>query len=108
MERTARLDSDNGAMTRVVGLPLARALHAYTHGRYAAVVDLLAPVKAIAARGGGSHAQRDLVAQTLISAAERAGQNSLARAMLHERLLLKPRSALNLAWMARVPASAGE
>jgi hypothetical protein len=108
MERTARFDSDNGAMTRSVGLPLARALHAYAHGKYAAVVDLLAPIRAIAARGGGSHAQRDLLAQTLISAAERSGQVSMARALLHERLMLKPRSGLNLAWMARVGASAGE
>jgi tetratricopeptide (TPR) repeat protein len=108
MERTARLESDNGVMTLSVGLPLARALHAYAHGKYAAAVDLLAPIKAIAARGGGSHAQRDLLAQTLISAAERAGQVSMARALLHERLMLKPRSTLNLAWMARVRASPGE
>jgi tetratricopeptide (TPR) repeat protein len=104
MERTARLDSDNGAMTRGVGLPVARALHAYAHGRYATAVDLLAPIKTIAARAGGSHAQRDLLGQTLISAAERGGQRALARALLHERLLLKPRSELNLAWMARVAA----
>ncbi|MGA2479257.1 MAG: tetratricopeptide repeat protein [Spirochaetia bacterium] len=102
MERTALLESDNGAMTRAVGLPVARALHAYAHGDYAAAVDLLAPVKAIAARSGGSHAQRDLLAQTLISAAERAGQKGMARALLHERLMLKPRSGLTRAWMARV------
>ncbi len=101
MERTARLDSDNGAMTRAVGLPLSRALLAYARGKYAEAVDLLIPIKAIAARGGGSHAQRDVLAQTLLSAAERAGQSSLARALLQERLMLKPRSGLNLAWMAR-------
>jgi hypothetical protein len=102
MERTARLQTDNGAMTHDVGLPLARALHAYAHGKYGATVDLLTPIRAISARSGGSHAQRDLVAQTLISAAERAGQGSLAHALLHERLMLKPHSGLNLAWMARV------
>jgi tetratricopeptide (TPR) repeat protein len=102
MERTALLESDNGAMTRAVGLPVARALHAYANCDYAAAVDLLAPVKAIAARSGGSHAQRDLLAQTLISAAERAGQKGMARALLHERLMLKPASGLTRAWMARV------
>jgi hypothetical protein len=105
MERTARLDSDNGVMTRTVGLPVARALRAYARGRYAESVELLAPIKSIAARGGGSHAQRDLLAQTLISAAEHAGLNAMARALLHERLLLKPRSGLNRAWMARVTAA---
>jgi hypothetical protein len=106
MERTARLDTDNGAMTRDVGLPVARALQAYAHGKYGAAVDLLAPIRAIAARSGGSHAQRDLLAQTLISAAERAGQRAMARALLHERLMLKPRSGVNLAWMARVSSAA--
>ncbi|HVO68589.1 MAG TPA: tetratricopeptide repeat protein [Aggregatilineaceae bacterium] len=107
MERTARLDSDNGSMTRHVGLPVARALQAYAHGNYGAAVDLLAPIRAIAARSGGSHAQRDVLAQTLISAAEHAGQGALARALLHERLMLKPRSGLNRTWMARVASPAG-
>jgi hypothetical protein len=108
MERTARLDSDNGAMTRIVGLPVARALHAYAHGKYATAVDLLTPIKARTARLGGSHAQRDLVGQTLLSASERAGLDATTRALLHERLMLKPRSGLNLAWMARVTTRPGE
>lgn len=62
---------------------------------------MLAPVKAVAARAGGSHAQRDLLAQTLITAAERGGQTALARALLNERLMSKPQSALNRAWMGR-------
>jgi hypothetical protein len=106
MERTARLGTDNGVMTRDVGLPVARAIHAYALGRFGATVGLLAPIRAIAARSGGSHAQRDLLAQTLISAAERGGQSAMARALLHERLMLKPGSALNIAWMARVATSA--
>ena len=93
-------------MTRTVGLPFANALVAYGNGRYAEAVDLLTPVKAIAARAGGSHAQRDVLAQTLTSAAEKAGRRSLARSLLNERLALKPRSGLNVAWMQRISAAA--
>jgi tetratricopeptide (TPR) repeat protein len=102
MERSARQATDNGMMTRTVGLPFANALVAYGNGRYADAVDLLTPVKAIASRAGGSHAQRDLLAQTLTSAAEKAGRRSLARSLLNERLALKPCSGLNAAWMQRI------
>ena len=105
LQRTAREASDNGAMTREVGLPLSRALLAYVHRDYATAATLLAPVKAIAARAGGSHAQRDLIAQTLIAAAEHAGQTGLARALLNERLALRPQSGLNRRWMARLNAA---
>ena len=102
MEHTAQDQGDNGAMTRSVGLPVARALHAFGIGDFARAVDLLTPVKAIAARAGGSHAQRDLLAQTLAAAAERSGQTARARALLNERLALKPHSGLNRRWMARL------
>ena len=102
MEREAQQPTDNGQMTRSVGLPVARALLAYAEGRYAEAVELLAPVKALAARAGGSHAQRDLLAQTLACAAEKSGRTRLARSLLNERLALKPRSGLNVAWMQRI------
>lgn len=102
LERTALGAGDNATMTREVGLPLARALWACADGRHAEAVTLLLPVKAISVRAGGSHAQRDLVSQTLLSAAEHAGQRALARALLNERLALKPQSQLNRAWRERV------
>lgn len=102
MESTASLPTDNGTMTRTVGLPVARAVLAYSEGRYAEAVELLSPVKAVAARAGGSHAQRDLLGQTLVSAAERAGRVRLARSLLNERLALKPGSTLNRTWMSRL------
>lgn len=105
MQRTAAASTDNGTMTRTVGLPVSNAILAYAEGRHADAVDLLTPVKAIAARAGGSHAQRDLIAQTLVSAAEKSGQVRLARALLNERLAIKPRSALNQSWMARVASA---
>src|SRR3546814_7576573 len=66
----------NAMMTRDVGLPLARAIRAFDRGDYAAVVDLLGPVRLVAHRFGGSHAQRDVVTLTLIEAAIRGGQGA--------------------------------
>ena len=105
MSRTAAASTDNGTMTRTVGLPVAEAVLAFAEGRYGAAVERLAPVKAIAARAGGSHAQRDLLAQTLLAAAEKSGQYRLARSLLHERLALKPNSRLNRDWMMRVASA---
>ena len=41
-------------------------------------------------RIGGSHAQRDIINLTLIAAAERSGQWSLAHALLAERVGVRP------------------
>ncbi len=106
LEQAAQRDGDNGMMTRSVGLPVARAIRAFASGDYAAAMELLAPVRRVAARAGGSHAQRDLLSQTLLVAAERAGHGAMARALLNERLALKPQSALNRMWMARRRPSA--
>jgi len=53
-------------------------------------------------RFGGSHAQRDLVDQTLIDAAIRAGRGRLARHLLNERLLMKAGSPLTQHWASRI------
>jgi len=98
----AAADDDNARVARVVGLPAAEALLAYAQGQYALAAEKLAPIIAITARAGGSHAQRDVLVQTLASAAERSGQRGLARAVLAARLQLKPKSALNLDWSMRL------
>src|SRR5258708_33602747 len=102
LERTAATHGENGAVTRAIGLPVSVALLAYAENRYSEAVTLLGPVRTLAARAGGSHAQRDVLAQTLLSAAEKAGQIQLARALLNERLALRPTSSLNQTWMERV------
>ena len=102
MERASHAETDNAVSTRAVGLPVARAFHACSEGRYGEAVTLLLPLKAIAARAGGSHAQRDLLAQTLISAAQHSGQHKLARSLLNERLALKPQSTLNQVWSEQI------
>jgi tetratricopeptide (TPR) repeat protein len=98
----------NAAMTRDVGLPAARALWAFGTGRYAEALEHLMPVRFVAARFGGSHAQRDLVHMTCIEAAHRAGDHRLARALLNERLALKPASPHNWLWLARSLSAAGD
>lgn len=107
LARGAGQDSDNSAVIRAVGLPLARALQLYGQRQFADAVQLLAPIRSVASRAGGSHAQRDLITQTLISAAEHANQVATARVLLNERLMAKPGSELNRAWMARVMAAHG-
>jgi len=80
----------NGMMTREVGLPLAQGIAAFGRGQYAAAVEHIEPVRDIAHRFGGSHAQRDLLTLTLIEAAARASQRSRAKHYLAERLVHKP------------------
>jgi tetratricopeptide (TPR) repeat protein len=86
----AEAHGTTGRVTRDVGVPLAEAIVAYRRGDYGQCVDRLAPVRRQLVRLGGSHAQRDLFAQMLIDAAMRAGRRALARALLEERLALRP------------------
>jgi hypothetical protein len=74
----------------------------FATGDYAEVVKRLLPIRAIASRFGGSHAQRDLIHLTLVEAALRAGQGKLARALVAERTQLKPSSPFNWQLTARV------
>jgi tetratricopeptide (TPR) repeat protein len=99
---TALGSSPNAAVTRSVGLPVSQAVLAFAQGRYEDAVTLLLPVKAIAARAGGSNAQRDVIGWTLLAAAGKSGQHRLTRALLNERLAQKPDSPLNLAWKLRL------
>jgi tetratricopeptide (TPR) repeat protein len=93
----------NRAMAAEVGIPLVRAFLDFAHGRYAEAASALARLRPIAHRFGGSHAQRDLIAQTLVEAACRAGETTLARRVLDERLTARPHNPLALRWLARVP-----
>lgn len=83
-------NTTNAMMSRLVGLALARAIHAFGKGDYAGSVDALLPLRNRAHVFGGSHAQRDVVHRTLIEAALRAGDGNLARALTQERGALRP------------------
>jgi tetratricopeptide (TPR) repeat protein len=106
MER--RASGTNAMMTRDVGLPLCRGIKAFGEGRYGETVERLLPLRPLAHRFGGSHAQRDVISLTLIEAAIRDGQAKLARALMAERTALKPSSPFNWHLAARALTAAGE
>jgi tetratricopeptide (TPR) repeat protein len=108
LERRAAEGGTNGMMTRDVGLPFARAIQAFGRGQFGEAIELLLAVRPIAHRFGGSHAQRDIVALTLLEAAIRGRQYRLARALVAERIDLKPHSAFNWAAAARAMELLGD
>jgi len=89
MERTARGQDALADMTREVGLPLANGAEAFARGDYARAIERMEPVRDIANRFGGSHAQRDIITLTLIEAAIRSGDAARAHHYLAERQMLK-------------------
>ena len=101
MEQRAKNGGTNAMMTRDVGLPVCQAIAAFADGDYSKTVDLLQPVRPIANRFGGSHAQRDVLSLTLIEAALRGSRSRLARELAAERTELKPSSPFNWILTAR-------
>ncbi|MER8518984.1 tetratricopeptide repeat protein [Mesorhizobium sp. M0643] len=97
---------DNAAFTRDVGHPLTLAIKAFGEGNYAGTIRLIRPIRAIAHRFGGSHAQRDVIDLTLIEAALRSGDGALARALAAERALARPNSPLSALFLRRATALA--
>jgi hypothetical protein len=100
--RPAAPSRTNQMMTADVGLPASRAAVAFFEGNDDYVVDTLLPIRRILGRFGGSHAQRDLPARMLVQSTIRAGRHGLARALLDERLALRPTSAFALSLRARL------
>ncbi len=81
---------DNRDISADVGRRLVHGIVAFSGGDYARAVELLLPVRYKWIRIGGSHAQRDLLTQTLIAAATRSGNHALSRALLNERVAWRP------------------
>jgi hypothetical protein len=92
----------NHAMAREVGLPLMRGLLQFARGDADGAADTIYPMRALARSFGGSHAQRDLIDQTLLAAAAHGQRRNLGRALLNERLMAKPATPLTRHWMERV------
>ena len=97
-ERTERVIASNrhlaaptnaGAADRA-GLALLEAFAAFAAGHPDRAIDLLIDIRPRANAVGGSHAQRDVIDLTLIAAAARSGDDSLARALVTERVARKP------------------
>ncbi|MEW6631330.1 MAG: tetratricopeptide repeat protein [Pseudomonadota bacterium] len=92
---------DNAAFTRDVGHPLTMAIKAFGEGDYEEAVRLIRPIRSVAHRFGGSHAQRDVIDLTLIEAALRTGDGALAQALAAERRLARPDSPLSALFSRR-------
>jgi hypothetical protein len=81
---------DNRSTTAAVGKTLVDAMAAYGQGEWRRTIALLLPIRDQVIRIGGSHAQRDVVDQTLVAAALRAEDWPLARSLLTERIARTP------------------
>ena len=92
----------NHVMAREVGLPLMRGLLAFARGDGDGAVDLIYPARSGAQRLGGSHAQRDLIDQTLLAAAAQGSRRNLGRALINERRMAKPVTPLTRLWMEKL------
>jgi tetratricopeptide (TPR) repeat protein len=73
-----------------VAVPLLEGLHAVARGEHRAAVARMEPIEERIVEIGGSHAQRELFHDTLLSAALRAGRDSRALARLERRLAKRP------------------
>ena len=76
-----------------------RGLLAMPRGDACGAVDLIAPARPQTTRFGGSHAQRDLIDQTLLAAAAQGGRRSLGSALIDERRMAKPVTSLMRHWI---------
>jgi tetratricopeptide (TPR) repeat protein len=86
-------DDDNAQFTQAVGRAATQAIRAWGQGDYARCVQLLRGIRSVAHRFGGSHAQRDVIDQTLLRAAEAAGLQDYTAALAFERLGTRPRGS---------------
>jgi len=89
-------------MARDVGVPAAEGVIAFAEQRYGDAVDAIYPIRSIANRFGGSNAQRDILSQTLIESAIRAGQAGLATNLVNERAVHKPFSPLTQRFRTKI------
>jgi len=86
---------------RETGTPIIDALLLFDRGEYKAAIEPLLWARQISGTFGGSHAQRDVIDWTLTEAAIRGKVGPVARALVQERLALRPDSHVNLAFARR-------
>jgi len=101
-KRSDSADDSNADMTRDIGLPLMHGLRAFSTDCFNDALALISPVRAIAHRFGGSHAQRDLITQTLLACAAGARDVSTAAKLLSARPQSAVHTPLTVHWMDRV------
>jgi len=81
-----------------VVLAVIEGIAAFGHGDYAGAVQHLEPVVEHVVRVGGSNAQREVIADTLLHAYLRAGRYAQAEAFLRQRLARRP-SVRDTGWL---------
>ncbi len=96
----------NRSMTIDVGRPICEAIRSFGHARFDEVIAGLAAVRDIAFRFGGSHAQRDILTLTLVEAALRNGEPTIAHHYLGERLVARPGGQWGRRLLARTSSRA--
>lgn len=89
-ENAFKAPGDYHARMAAVGRSVSEGIIAFGAGDYDLAVEDLRAARAKANHWGGSHAQRDVIDLTLIEAALRSGQTSIARALTAERAEAKP------------------
>ncbi|HUG72082.1 MAG TPA: hypothetical protein VMK82_01545, partial [Steroidobacteraceae bacterium] len=97
--------NENGRWVRDIGLPLIEGFTAFWRRDYVTAVERLHAARHFGFAFGGSNAQRDIIGWTLTEAALRGGQGAFSRALVQERLALKPHSPVNRGLLARASAS---
>ena len=103
IDGAARSPGWNRDVSRELGAPLLRGLLAFGAGDSTGAASAMAPLRDRLARIGGSHAQRDVVAQTLLAAAASGADRAAGRALLAARTGARPVTPLG-EWWARALA----
>ena len=86
----AKGQGDNCSVTSDVGRSLVAGVAAFGAADYRRTVELLLPLRHQVIRIGGSHAQREVVDETLIAAAVRSEDWQLAQSLLTEKIAHYP------------------
>ena len=103
--QAGRGTGSNRALAHDLGTPLMRAMLAFAEERFDDAAAALYGLRTSMPALGGSHAQRDLIDQTLLAAAARASaplHRAQGRALLNERRMAKPSTPLTAHWAARL------
>ncbi|MEO7057137.1 MAG: tetratricopeptide repeat protein [Caldimonas sp.] len=98
--RSGALAGWNREVMRDVGAPLMHGLLAFGQGRHDNAAEALMAVRGRLAPIGGSHAQRDVVDQTLLAACARGSHHAAGRALLAQRAAARPPTPLSAWWAA--------
>jgi tetratricopeptide (TPR) repeat protein len=105
-QRIADLDTRraNGKLPAGAVVPeICRAARAFAEQDFAACANILEPVAAEVVRIGGSHAQREMIEDTLLVALMKSGEAAKARDLLDRRLHRRP-SLRDVRWQAYLSA----